>query len=123
MHGPTFMANPLACAVATASIDLLRNSPWQQRVDGIEAGLRIGLERCSELNAVEEVRVLGAIGVVEMKKPVDVARLQEAFVQQGVWVRPFGKLVYVMPPYIMTEQDLARLTDAIFNCVSDLELD
>ena len=123
MHGPTYMANPLACAVATASIDLLTNSPWQQRVDSIESGLRNGLERCSELNAVEEVRVLGAIGVVEMKKPVDVAGLQKAFVEQGVWVRPFGKLVYVMPPYIMNEQDLAHLTNAIFNCVNELDLE
>jgi adenosylmethionine-8-amino-7-oxononanoate aminotransferase len=122
MHGPTFMANPLACAVATASIDLLTESPWQQRVNGIESVLRTGLERCSELNAVAEVRVLGAIGVVEMKKPVDVAGLQKAMVERGVWVRPFGKLVYVMPPYIISEQDLARLTDAIFNCVSELDL-
>lgn len=122
MHGPTFMANPLACAVATASIDLLTNSPWQQRVGEIESGLRHGLERCSELNAVKDVRILGAIGVVEMKKPLDVAGMQKAFVERGVWVRPFGRLVYVMPPYIMSGQDLVRLTDAIFDTVCELDL-
>jgi adenosylmethionine-8-amino-7-oxononanoate aminotransferase len=121
MHGPTFMANPLACAVAAASIDLLTGSPWRQRVGDIESGLRTGLERCSQFNAVADVRVLGAIGVVEMKKPVDVAGVQKAFVDRGVWLRPFGALIYVMPPFVMNGEDLARLTDAIFSVVGELD--
>lgn len=114
------MANPLACAVANASIDLLLESDWQGNVNRIERGLQAGLQRCADLPAVSEVRVLGAIGVVELHQPVDMKAIQPAFVDQGVWVRPFGKLVYLMPPFIMTDEDLTRLTQAVFDVVSVL---
>lgn len=113
MHGPTFMANPLSCAVARESIRLLNDSPWQQRIANIENQLRAGLEPCCAMPGVADVRVLGAIGVVEMENPVDVARLQKQFVDRAVWIRPFGKLIYLMPPYIIDEHELAALTDAI----------
>jgi adenosylmethionine-8-amino-7-oxononanoate aminotransferase len=113
MHGPTFMANPLACSVALASIDLLLASPWQARIAAIEQGLRDGLEPCRSLDGVAEVRVLGAIGVVELQAPVDMKRMTEQFVDMGVWVRPFGRLVYLMPPYITERQDLDALTAAV----------
>ena len=110
MHGPTFMANPLACRVACASLDLLMENNWKEQVSGIEQGLKTGLSRASELNGVADVRVLGAIGVIELKDPVDVKRLQPACVDRGIWVRPFAHNFYVMPPYIMREGDLAYLT-------------
>ena len=117
MHGPTFMANPLAAALA--SLRLLLDSPWQQRVSGIEQGLRAGLEPCNEFRSVADVRVLGAIGVVEMKQPVDMRSMQPRFVQSGVWVRPFGRLVYLMPPYIIEPEDLKLLTDAVTDIVAE----
>jgi adenosylmethionine-8-amino-7-oxononanoate aminotransferase len=119
MHGPTFMANPLACSAALASLNLLLDSPWQERIQTIEAGLRNGLGPCRELPQVEEVRVLGAIGVVEMKKPVDMKQVQPCFVDAGVWVRPFGKLVYLMPPYIIDQDDLDTLTAAVVEVVEN----
>ena len=118
MHGPTFMANPLACATALASIDLLLGQSWQERVRKMEAGLRKGLEPCRNLPGVTDVRVLGAIGVVELDRPVDMARAPAEFVRRGVWIRPFGRLVYVMPPYIINDTDLATLCAAIGDVVA-----
>lgn len=112
MHGPTFMANPLAAAVANASIDLLLGQDWPVRVKAIEAGLCEGLEPAGDLPGVADVRVLGAIGVVEMHEPLtDVA--QAHLVEQGVWLRPFGRLLYTLPPYITGDDDLARITSAM----------
>ena len=120
MHGPTFMANPLACATALASTQLLLESPWQTRVQGIEKGLRDGLQACRALDHVSDVRVLGAIGVVELTRALDMKHVQPAFVEQGVWVRPFGQLVYLMPPFVITEEELDILTAAVVSVVSRL---
>jgi len=120
MHGPTFMANPLACATALASIELLLESPWQARVLRIEKGLHDGLEPCRELDHVSDVRVLGAIGVVELTLALDMKTVQPAFVEQGVWVRPFGRLVYLMPPFVIEDEDLRILTGAVVSVVRRL---
>jgi adenosylmethionine-8-amino-7-oxononanoate aminotransferase len=120
MHGPTFMANPLACSIANASIDLLTSYDWQEQVKRIEQALKRGLEPAQKLGKVCDVRVLGAIGVIELTEAVDSVKIQQAFRQQGVWVRPFGKLVYVMPAYIMDDATLLKLTTAII-CVLNLD--
>lgn len=117
MHGPTFMGNPLACAVACASVDLLLASPWRERVEGIRQGLEEGLAPCRDFRGVRDVRVLGAIGVVEVDKPVDMASMQDFFVSRGVWIRPFNRNVYLMPPYCIQPEDLTRLTAAIVEAV------
>ena len=118
MHGPTFMANPLACAVASASIDLLVTTDWQTSVGNIEKQLAEELAPCRALDSVADVRVLGAIGVVECHQPIDVGMIQKEFVERGVWVRPFGKLVYVMPPYIISSKDLRQITSSIHDVLS-----
>lgn len=113
MHGPTFMANPLACSVAEASIALLLDSPWQQRLQDIESHLRSALWPLAELPSVAAVRVLGGIGVVEMTESIDVAEAQALLTSHGVWLRPFGKLLYTMPPYTMSAGQLEQLTSAM----------
>jgi adenosylmethionine---8-amino-7-oxononanoate aminotransferase len=117
MHGPTFMANPLACSVALASLELLTGDRyeggWQERVRAIERGLQDGLEPARELPGVADVRVLGAIGVVQLEHAVDMAVATSAAVAHGVWLRPFRDLVYTMPPYVTSEQDVARIASAV----------
>ena len=113
MHGPTFMGNPLACSVAVASLNLLEENDWYTQVRRIEQKLREGLQPCSRLSYVRDVRVLGAIGVVECNQPVQMKVIQEHFVGRGVWVRPFGSLVYLMPPYCINDSDIDRLTSAV----------
>ncbi|MFK8184266.1 MAG: adenosylmethionine--8-amino-7-oxononanoate transaminase [Phormidesmis sp.] len=120
MHGPTFMANPLACAVALENLNLLESYDWQSKVLQIEAQLKEDLAPCRSLSAVKDVRVLGAIAAVELNHPVDMAVVQPQFVDQGVWLRPFGKLLYTMPPYIIQPKDLSAIAKAIYNVAATL---
>ncbi len=113
MHGPTFMANPLACAAANASIQLLLDSPWERNIRVIAEALTEGLRPCIGAPGVKDVRVLGAIGVVEMEQPVDIGALNHVYIDQGVWLRPFGRLIYTMPPFIAGRDDIAAITAAM----------
>ncbi|MFN0296355.1 adenosylmethionine--8-amino-7-oxononanoate transaminase [Acinetobacter albensis] len=117
MHGPTFMANPLACAVAVKSTEILLAQDWQATIQRIEKQLQQHLLPLSTLNYVQDVRILGAIGVVELTFNVDMKTLQQEFVQRGIWIRPFGKLVYVMPPYVISETELNRLLEQLVEVV------
>jgi adenosylmethionine-8-amino-7-oxononanoate aminotransferase len=120
MHGPTFMGNPMACAVSLASIQLLLASDWKANIQRIEKHLQKAFSILKNHPAVEDVRVLGAIGVIEMKEAVDMKTITEAFVNNGIWMRPFGKLVYTMPPYIISDKELEILTNAIVKTTHDL---
>jgi len=121
MHGPTFMGNPLACAVANANLSLLLTSDWKRLVQHIELQLLALLAPCQQLSVVNHVRVLGAIGVVELHKAVDMAAIQQQFVELGVWIRPFGKLIYIMPPYIISDLQLKTLCEAIYTVCNRLD--
>ncbi|MDD4863760.1 MAG: adenosylmethionine--8-amino-7-oxononanoate transaminase [Alishewanella agri] len=118
MHGPTFMANPLACAVALESISIIAEGHWQQQVAAIEQQLSAELAPCAKLAAVKQVRVLGAIGVLEMRQKVDVAKLQAEFVERGVWIRPFNNLIYIMPPFTISSAQLSRLCWSMYEVAS-----
>ncbi|PSR19396.1 adenosylmethionine--8-amino-7-oxononanoate transaminase [filamentous cyanobacterium CCP3] len=120
MHGPTFMGNPLACAVALENLNVLESYDWASRILAIEDQLKQELAPCRDLSAVKEVRVLGAIGVVELHNPVNMAVVQPQFVDRGAWLRPFGRLIYTMPPYIIEPPQLRHITQAIYGVVAGL---
>jgi adenosylmethionine---8-amino-7-oxononanoate aminotransferase len=120
MHGPTFMANPLACSIALASLELLEHNDFRTQVAGLQDGLEAGLKPARDLATVRDVRVLGGVGVIQLREPVAVADVTAAAVARGVWVRPFRDLVYAMPPYVMSPADLARVTTAMVEAVSEV---
>ena len=118
MHGPTFMGNPLACAVANASLELVSQPHVLPRIAEIQKQMQLYLEPVRHMPCVADLRVLGAIAVVELRKPVDMARMQKLCVEEGVWIRPFGKLFYIMPQYIITDEQLAALCGAMVRILS-----
>jgi adenosylmethionine-8-amino-7-oxononanoate aminotransferase len=120
MHGPTYMGNPLACAVALASLDLLTSSDWAGNLARINRGLEHGLAGARDNPSVLDVRTLGAVGVVQLDGPVDVVRVTQAALERGVWVRPFRDLVYTMPPYVSTDDDVATIGAAIVGAVEEV---
>ncbi|TMP44644.1 adenosylmethionine--8-amino-7-oxononanoate transaminase [Pseudoalteromonas citrea] len=117
MHGPTFMGNPLACAVASASIELLFENDWHAQVTRISKAMQ-ALTQCMQLEDVQDVRILGAIGVVEVNRTIDVAKIQKFFISQGLWIRPFGKLIYIMPPYTTSDQHITALCTGIYAAIA-----
>ena len=119
MHGPTFMANPLACAIANASIDLLLDSPWQERISAMTEAFANHLQPCLAWDGVLDVRWIGGIGVLELEQPVNLASITRRFVDKGIWIRPFGRLVYVMPPYVIDEKELETLLCALTRTVAE----
>lgn len=118
MHGPTFMANPLACSIALASLDLVQDNDFSAQVHGLEAGLTGGLEPAGALDSVADVRVLGGVGVIQLREPAQVGQLAAAALERGVWIRPFRDLVYTMPPYVTTPEDLDTICDALVQSVA-----
>ena len=121
MHGPTFMANPLSCSAANASIDLLLKNDWKKRIIEIQSLLAEELLPLKNYESVYDARVIGAIGVLELKKPLDMKSTQEKLIKYGVWLRPYGKLLYTMPPFIITDQELLKITNAMREVVRNLE--
>jgi adenosylmethionine-8-amino-7-oxononanoate aminotransferase len=121
MHGPTFMGNPLACAVAIASLKLLLESNWQQQINDLQNQLSKELAPCAALPSVADVRVLGNIGVLEMQAPLNVAEVQKQLVDLGVWIRPFGKLFYIIVPYVISSTELTQLTNAMYTVAKQIQ--
>ncbi|MCC8088708.1 MAG: adenosylmethionine--8-amino-7-oxononanoate transaminase [Rikenellaceae bacterium] len=119
MHGPTFMGNPLACSVSAASLDILASYDWQSKIHSIERQMKEEFAVAKKYKEVADVRVLGSIGVIETKTPVDVAKVQKLFVKEGIWVRPFGKNIYIMPPYIIGSGELSKLTHGILKVIRE----
>ena len=119
MHGPTFMANPLATAISYASVQLLLSQDWQSVVNNLETQLSKGLSPAKDLDNVADVRVLGSIGVIELKQPVDIAAIQKKLVDRGIWVRPFGKLIYTIPPYVISNEDISILTAGLVDSIEN----
>lgn len=122
MHGPTFMGNPLACSAAIASLELLQENNWQEQIRAIECQLKDELAEATEYANVKDVRVLGAVGVLEMNATLNTAELQQQFVDLGVWIRPFSNLIYIMPPYCITSSQLSQLTQAMKTVAKQVSL-